>query len=109
MRRRAGIWNGASCDQTRGGRRRRSVQRVEAARPPAAPTIRIRAKIEQRIDHVDIGGGGDDRGRIEAEQRLIDVAAQLLLPGKQAAERRGVAIAHRFLEPVDQRKLFGRD
>ena len=54
MRRGARVGDRAGSEQTLGGCAGRAVQRVESARPPLAPPIRIGAELEQHVDDREV-------------------------------------------------------
>ena len=77
----------------------RRIERVERARPPLAPPVRIGARLEQHAHHRRVAGVGDDRGRVEREERLVDALTQLrvvpqaagaLRPRRAGRARRGL-------------------
>jgi len=58
---------------------------VKAACPPIAAPVRVRAELEQDVHHRCILRVRDDRGRVEAEDRIVDAGAQLRVLFEQAS------------------------
>jgi hypothetical protein len=74
VRRGARVGNRAGGEEKLGGSRRRTVQRVEAARPPFAAPIWIGPQLEQRAGDIGVVCLNES-WRVEIEDRFVDDAA----------------------------------
>ena len=98
VRSRTCIHHRAGGNQPLGRLPRRGIERVERARPPLAPPVRVCTRLEQHAHHRRVTGVGDDRRRVEREKRLVDSLTQLRMVPKQPAHFGRVVPAERIVD-----------
>jgi hypothetical protein len=103
MRCGARIGNRAARDQTLGGIASGHVKRMKAAGPPRAALIRVRAEVEEYVDHVAIARVGDDGRRVVAEHGLVDLRAQFRVLREEPAQRVRIAAPECFVHALEGR------
>src|SRR4051794_37254406 len=67
----AGVGYGAASDQQLRRLRRRAVERMKSARPPAALAVRVCAEGQQNPHDVGVLARSDERRRVEVEDRVV--------------------------------------
>jgi hypothetical protein len=94
VRRRTRVGHGTRREQTLGRGRARRVQRVKTAGPPAAPTVRVRAEVEEYIDQRNVVALGqkNERRRIERTHGRVHHLAQLGVGGEERANGAGITL-----------------
>ena len=95
--------DGAALDQPSGLFGIRVVQHTEAAGPPVAAGVDVRAEFQQRLDRRAVLLGCDDRLSAEMEQRPVDVRAKRRRVREQRSDLRRVPRFDGFHELVDLR------
>jgi hypothetical protein len=102
-RRGARVRNRAGGNQSVGDNPPRTVKRVKSAGPPAALSVRVGAELEEGLDQLEVAipRDRDKRGRIEAEQRLVDCGPRLGVVRQDSTQCDRIAALHRVLEQID--------